>query len=140
MAAITRSFAKSSVFFKRLCNISGKRTLYASCTSLQKPRLFESTFEVQDSLAEESVFNEDHVELRRNIRKFIEKEINPYVEEWEEQGSFPGHELFKKLGNAGYLGVNKPVEYGGMGLDFSYAMALHEEFGKGFILYLSHFE
>jgi len=67
--------------------------------------------------------------LRRNIRKFIDKEINPYVEEWEEQGAFPGHELFKKLGNAGYLGVNKPVEYGGMGLDFSYAMALHEEFG-----------
>ena len=140
MAAISRSFAKSSVFFTRLCNISGRRALSASCTSLQKPRLFESTFEVQDSLAEESVFNEDHVELRRNIRKFIEKEINPYVEEWEEQGSFPGHKLFKKLGNAGYLGVNKPVEYGGMGLDFSYAMALHEEFGKGFILYLFHFE
>ena len=130
MAAIIRSFARSSVL-KRLCKISGRRTisiLYAP--NLQKPRLFESTFEVQDSLAEESIFTEDHVELRRNIRKFIDKEINPYVEEWEEQGSFPGHELFKKLGNAGYLGVNKPVEYGGMGLDFSYAMALHEEFGK----------
>ena len=130
MATVIQSYAKLFLLKKGLCNLSGRRFLSKSSFLLQKPRLFESTFEVQDSLAEESVFTEDHVELRRNIRKFIDKEINPYVEEWEEKGSFPGHELFKKLGNAGYLGVNKPVEYGGMGLDFSYAMALHEEFGK----------
>lgn len=117
-------------------NIIGvSRRCFSSSVFVQsRPRLFESTYEVQDSLAEESIFTEEHVELRRNIRKFIDKEINPYVEEWEKQGGFPGHELFKKLGNAGYLGVNKPTEYGGLGLDFSFAMALHEEFGKFLII------
>ena len=38
--------------------------------------------------------------------------------------------MFKKLGAAGLLGVNKPVEYGGSGLDFKYSVALNEELGK----------
>ena len=70
------------------------------------------------------------MQLRRSLRKLIDKEINPYVEDWEKEGLFPAHEVFKKLGSAGFLGVNKPVEYGGQGLDFSYAIALHEEMGK----------
>ena len=127
---------QTSRYLPRTLNVLSKRFLASSSNTLQRPRLFEANYEVQDSLAEESIFTEDHVELRRNIRKFIDKEINPYVEEWEEQGAFPGHELFKKLGNAGYLGVNKPVEYGGMGLDFSYAMALHEEFGMYLYTYI----
>lgn len=106
-----------------------KRDFSATVSKFKRSRLFECTYEVQDDLANESVFTEEHIELRRNVRKFVEKEINPYVDEWEAQGSFPGHELFKKLGDAGLLGVNKPVEYGGLGLDFSFAMALHEEFG-----------
>ena len=36
----------------------------------------------------------------------------------------------KKLGDAGLLGVNKPVEYGGMGLDFKFSVALNEELGR----------
>ncbi len=47
----------------------------------------------------------------------------------EEVGIFPAHEVFKKLGNAGLLGINKPAEYGGMGLDYSYAMVMAEELG-----------
>ena len=41
--------------------------------------------------------------------QIIEKDINPYVEEWEEKGQFPAHEVFKKLGDAGFLGVTKPT-------------------------------
>ncbi|KAJ3609364.1 hypothetical protein NHX12_023887 [Muraenolepis orangiensis] len=58
------------------------------------------------------------------------KEINPHVDQWESEGRFPAHKVFKILGNAGFLGVNKPVEYGGLGLDFSYSVAVSEEFGS----------
>jgi citronellyl-CoA dehydrogenase len=74
-------------------------------------------------------FTPQHEELRRSLRKFIDAEINPYVDQWEEAGIFPAHELFKKMGNMGFLGVNKPVEFGGLGLDYSYAMVMCEELG-----------
>eukprot|EP00062_Callorhinchus_milii_P022905 gi/632981181/ref/XP_007907449.1/ PREDICTED: probable acyl-CoA dehydrogenase 6 [Callorhinchus milii] len=61
--------------------------------------------------------------------QIIEKEINPFVDKWEEEGIFPAHRIFKILGQAGFLGVNKPIEYGGLGLDFSYSMAVAEELG-----------
>lgn len=41
--------------------------------------------------------------------QIIEKDINPYVDEWEKAKSFPAHQLFKKLGEGGFLGVTKPV-------------------------------
>ena len=75
------------------------------------------------------LFGPEHEELRRSIRKFVDKEINPFVDEWEEAGIFPAHDLFKKLGNAGFLGITKPVEYGGMGLDLSYGVVMAEELG-----------
>lgn len=77
----------------------------------------------------ESIYTAEHAELREAFRKFIEKEINPFVDEWEKAKMFPAHELFKKLGTAGYLGVNKPVECGGQGLDYSYSVAIIEELG-----------
>ncbi|XP_064841518.1 probable acyl-CoA dehydrogenase 6 [Oncorhynchus masou masou] len=60
----------------------------------------------------------------------IDQDINPYVDQWEAEGIFPAHKVFKLLGNAGFLGVNKPVEYGGLGLDFSYSIAVSEELGN----------
>lgn len=103
---------------------------------VRNPRLFNVfgrctlRFLSSDNLARESIFTDEHVELRRSLNKIIEKEINPYVDEWEAACSFPAHDLFKKLGNAGFLGVTKPVEYGGMGLDFTYGVAVAEELGK----------
>ena len=78
----------------------------------------------------ESIFNEEHAELRASLNKFIEKEINPFVDEWENAKRFPAHELFKKLGSAGFFGVNKPTKYGGLGLDYSFSVAMAEELGK----------
>ena len=75
-------------------------------------------------------FTQEHEELRRTTRAFVEKEINPYVKEWEENGPFPAHELFKKMGNLGLLGICKPVEYGGMGLDYSYNIVVADEIGR----------
>ena len=74
-------------------------------------------------------FNQEHEGIRRGVKKFIEAEINPHVDEWEEAGIFPAHELFKKMGDQGYLGINKPTKYGGMGLDYSYQMVFIETLG-----------
>jgi len=76
------------------------------------------------------IFTEEHKELRKTVAQFVEKEINPHAEEWEEAGIFPAHELFKKLGDLGLLGITKPEEYGGMGLDYSYGMVMAEELGS----------
>ena len=68
----------------------------------------------------------EHEELKRSALKFVEDEINPYVDEWEENEIFPAHELFKKLGDQGFRGVTKPEKYGGSGLDYSYGAVLKE--------------
>jgi citronellyl-CoA dehydrogenase len=74
-------------------------------------------------------FTQEHEGIRRNVRKFIDTEINPYIDAWEEAGIFPAHELFKKMGDQGYLGINKPAKYGGLGLDYSYQLVFLETLG-----------
>ncbi|MCZ7657526.1 MAG: acyl-CoA dehydrogenase family protein [Xanthobacteraceae bacterium] len=71
----------------------------------------------------------EHEELRRNLERFIEQEVNPHVDAWEAAEIFPAHDLFKKLGGLGFLGLTKPTEYGGSGLDWSYAMVMAETLG-----------
>jgi citronellyl-CoA dehydrogenase len=68
--------------------------------------------------------------FRQMVRRFVEEEINPHVEEWEEAGIFPAHDLFKTMGDLGMLGLTYPEEYGGQGLDFWYTVVLCEELGK----------
>ncbi len=68
----------------------------------------------------------EHEELRRSALKFVETEINPFANEWEENEIFPAGELFKKLGNQGFLGITKPEKYGGAGLDYTYGAVLNE--------------
>lgn len=74
-------------------------------------------------------YSHEHLELQRNLKRFIDSDINPFVDEWEEAEIFPAKEVFRKLGALGMLGVSKPVEYGGLGLDYSYAMAMAEALG-----------
>lgn len=75
------------------------------------------------------ILTQEHLELKRTIANFVENEINPYVDEWEKSGLFPAKTLFKKMGDLGLLGISKPEENGGMGLDYSYEMIAAEEFG-----------
>ena len=75
-------------------------------------------------------FTEEHEQIRDTLSKFIDREINPHADEWEEAEMFPAHEVFKKLGDQGFLGINKPEEYGGMGLDYSYAVVMAETLGR----------
>ncbi|CAN7651489.1 acyl-CoA dehydrogenase family protein [Variovorax sp. LjRoot290] len=74
-------------------------------------------------------YTHEHLEIQKTLRRFIDEEINPHVDAWEAAESFPAHEVFRKLGALGLLGLNKPEEYGGAGLDYSYAMALAEALG-----------
>ncbi|MED6279807.1 hypothetical protein CHARACLAT_004523 [Characodon lateralis] len=55
------------------------------------------------------IYTQEHFALKEALRKLIDQEINPYVDQWEAEGTFPAHKIFKILGNAGFLGVNKPV-------------------------------
>ncbi len=75
-------------------------------------------------------FTTEHDEIRRSVARFVDNEINPHVDQWEEDELFPAHELFKKMGDAGLLGITKPEEYGGSGLDYSYGMVMTEELGR----------
>ena len=74
-------------------------------------------------------YTHEHLEIQKTLKRFIDAEINPHVDEWEAAEIFPAHEVFKKLGNLGLLGLTKPEEYGGAGLDWSYAMAMAEALG-----------
>jgi citronellyl-CoA dehydrogenase len=73
---------------------------------------------------------QEHEELKRTVERFVENELNPHVDEWEEAGIFPAHEVFKKLGDLGLLGLTKPEAYGGAGLDYSYSVVMAEALGN----------
>jgi citronellyl-CoA dehydrogenase len=75
-------------------------------------------------------FTPEHDALKRTIERFVEQELNPHVDEWEEAGIFPAHEVFRKLGELGLLGLTKPEAYGGAGLDYSYSVLMAETLGN----------
>ena len=71
-------------------------------------------------------FGEKHDKVRRSVREFVEREIKPFVDEWEEKGEFP-EELYPKAGEAGILGIGYPDAYGGCGGDVFVKIACSEE-------------
>ena len=75
-------------------------------------------------------FTPEHRQLEDTVVRFCDKEINPFVAAWEKAEQFPSHELFKKLGDLGLLGLKYPAEFGGAGLDFSYSMVMAEALGQ----------
>ncbi|MCP4751453.1 MAG: acyl-CoA dehydrogenase [Proteobacteria bacterium] len=80
-------------------------------------------------MAKDLYFSKEHDQVRRAVRDFIKKEINPHVDEWEEQGIAPLHDIFKKMGDLGFLGIRFDPKYGGQGLDYWYDVAFLEELG-----------
>jgi alkylation response protein AidB-like acyl-CoA dehydrogenase len=73
-------------------------------------------------------FTDAHEELRLHIRKFLEKEVQPHLAEWEER-TFPDS-IFKRFGELGFLGLRYPSEYGGQGGDYFSAIVLSEEMAR----------
>ena len=74
-------------------------------------------------------YTHEHQEIQKTLKRYIDEHINPQVDEWEAAEIFPAHEVFKGLGKLGLLGLCKPEAYGGMGLDYSYSMAMAEALG-----------
>jgi len=74
-------------------------------------------------------YTHEHQALYDTTRKFVETELNPHVVEWEKAGLWPAHEVLKKMGDLGLLGINKPESVGGLGLDYSYQLAFAEALG-----------
>jgi citronellyl-CoA dehydrogenase len=75
-------------------------------------------------------FTPEHQEFRRVVRRFVETEINPHVEAWEEAGMMPLHDLFRRMASLGFLGLEYEPEYGGQGADHLFTVILAEEFGR----------
>jgi len=71
-------------------------------------------------------FTPDHDEFRRQVRRFMEQEIAPQSDAWEETMVIP-REAFAALGRLGFLGITFPEEYGGSGADLMFAVIFLEE-------------
>jgi len=74
-------------------------------------------------------YTHEHLEIQNTLRRFVDAEINPHIDEWEAAEMFPAHDVFRQLGQLGLLGLTKPEAYGGAGLDYSYGMAMAEALG-----------
>ncbi|MEX2413356.1 MAG: acyl-CoA dehydrogenase family protein [Thermoleophilaceae bacterium] len=74
------------------------------------------------------IFNEDHDRLRESIGSFVEKELAPHSEEWEET-TFPDS-VIRRMGGLGFLGLSMPEKYGGQGGDYFSNLVLAEEMAK----------
>ncbi|MBN1251422.1 MAG: acyl-CoA dehydrogenase family protein [Bacteroidales bacterium] len=74
-------------------------------------------------------FNEEHNLFRNSIRDFVNREIKPFAEEWEKNRQIP-KDIWLKMGEQGYLGINLPEKYGGMDLDFFFSVIFIEETSK----------
>ncbi|MFZ5631439.1 MAG: acyl-CoA dehydrogenase family protein [Bacillota bacterium] len=76
-----------------------------------------------------SVFTEEHEAVRRTIRKFVDTEIAPHVEEWERQEYFADW-VFPRMGELGFLSLRYPEKYGGAGGDYFMGIVLAEEMAR----------
>ncbi|MGX7927899.1 acyl-CoA dehydrogenase family protein [Tsuneonella sp. HG094] len=91
-------------------------------------------------MIERSIFQPEHDMWRETVRRFVEKEIVPYHEQWEKDGIVP-RELWLKAGEAGLLCCTVPEEYGGLGLDYLFDVVVFEELwrvgasGPGFLVH-----
>ncbi len=73
-----------------------------------------------------NIFDEQHELFRNTVRRFCENEIAPHVEEWRNNGEVP-REIWRRMGEQGFIGFWADEEYGGAGLDFAYSVIMIEE-------------
>jgi alkylation response protein AidB-like acyl-CoA dehydrogenase len=81
-------------------------------------------------MIERTLFNADHEAFRDSFRKFMDKEIAPFHEAWEEQG-YVDREVWRKAGANGFLGMTLPETYGGADADKLYSVVQMEELSRG---------
>jgi alkylation response protein AidB-like acyl-CoA dehydrogenase len=80
-------------------------------------------------MIDRTLFNTDHEAFRDSFRRFVEKEITPFHDSWEEQG-YVDREVWRAAGENGFLGMTMPEEYGGAGADKLYSVAQMEEIAR----------
>ncbi|MFK7894857.1 MAG: acyl-CoA dehydrogenase family protein [Myxococcota bacterium] len=73
-----------------------------------------------------TIFSDEHEHFRAEFRRFAEAEVVPHLEAWNESG-ISDRSVWKKMGDAGFLGANQPEEYGGGGVDFLFDAIIIEE-------------
>ncbi|WP_420552819.1 acyl-CoA dehydrogenase family protein [Tenacibaculum aiptasiae] len=74
-------------------------------------------------------FTEEHEAFRQSFKEFLQKEVTPYIDKWEKEGTVERF-IWKKFGEMGYFGLNQPEEYGGLNLDLFYTVIFLEELQK----------
>ena len=74
-------------------------------------------------------FSEEHDSFRQSLKDFLQKEVVPHIEKWEETGTIDRF-IWKKFGDMGFFGINYPEAYGGMNLDLFYTVIFLEELQK----------
>ena len=74
-------------------------------------------------------FTEEHEMFRQSLREFLQKEVAPNIEKWEEDQRIP-RDIWHKMGEMGFLGLSYPETYGGSNLDFFYDVIFCEETAK----------
>jgi len=80
----------------------------------------------QEEKMAQQYFEESHNILRQSARKFFQKEVIPFIDEWEDKEEFP-REMYKKFADAGFLGLGYPEELGGTPSDAFHMIAFTEE-------------
>jgi acyl-CoA dehydrogenase len=86
-------------------------------------------FSIKEPDMRREIFTEEHDLFRAQVRRFVEREIEPKVAEWNRAG-ISDRDSWRKLGAAGYLGANAPAEFGGAGADFIYDAIVIEELAR----------
>ncbi|MCS6933707.1 MAG: acyl-CoA dehydrogenase family protein [Chitinophagales bacterium] len=74
-------------------------------------------------------FTEEHELFRQTVRDFVQKEVVPHINEWEENECIP-RQIFKRMGDLGFLGINFPESVGGTDNDFWYSVVYLEELAR----------
>lgn len=81
------------------------------------------------SVTTHAIFTDEHEALRESVRRFVDTELRPFVDEWEEAGLFPD-EVFRRSGELGFLGLHYPERWGGSGGDLASSLVFIEELGR----------
>ena len=82
-----------------------------------------------DIFMRSTYFSEEHDSFRQSLKDFLQKEVVPHIEKWEETGTIDRF-IWKKFGDMGFFGINYPEAYGGLNLDLFYTVIFLEELQK----------
>jgi len=82
-----------------------------------------------EPLSTHLIFTEEHEALRGSVRRFVDQELRPHVDEWEDAGGFPD-EVFRRAGELGFLGLHYPARWGGTDGDVAAEIVFVEELAR----------